>query len=138
MKKAAAVLCVAALFILLALSADYGSANPNIVASSKDELFELKLYLDKSTYTHDEAIDCYATLEYIGADDSITVYSGDTLVGFIIVDDTYFNEGAGGYIINDVRMMTNSKKGKYRGMSIERAPWWDARHPNADFLQGVS
>lgn len=98
----------------------------------KDEIFELKMYIDKDKYTHDEIINCYATLEYIGEEDSIKVYSGDPLVGFALKDDKYFNEG---YFTKDVLSTTKIKKGEIVRFDYVKSGAWADEDPNAGFYQ---
>ena len=51
-------------------------------------------------------MNCYATLEYVGEEDSITIYSGDPLVYFTIQGGRF----TGAYAISDVLMTTTLKK----------------------------
>jgi hypothetical protein len=104
----------------------------NIAASMKDEIFELKMYVDKDKYTHDEVISCYATFEYIGEEDSIAVYSSDPLVGFALKDDKYFD---GGYFSNDVLLTTTIKKGEILRFNYVKSGGWTGEDPNTDFYQ---
>lgn len=104
----------------------------NITVSMKDEMFELRMYIDKDTYTHDEVINCYATLEYIGEEDSITVYSADPLVGFALKDDKYFD---GGYAAQDQLITTTIKKGEIVRFDYAKSGGWTGEDPNADFYQ---
>ncbi len=104
----------------------------DLIASTKDELFQLSIYLDKDTYTADEAIFCYATLEYIGDKDSITVYSGDPLVGFGIKDDKLFQ---GGYVVNQILMPTTFSKGQIVKYDFSKNGGWSGDDPNAKFYE---
>lgn len=104
----------------------------SIAVSTKDELFELKMYIDKDTYAHDEIVNCYATIEYIGEEDSISVYSSDPLVGFSLKDDKYFD---GGYNVNDVLMTTTFEKGKLVRFDFAKSGGWTDDDPNADFYK---
>ncbi len=104
----------------------------DLIASKKDDLFELRLYLDKGTYSTEENIFCYATLEYIGEEDSITVYSSDPLVGFGIKDDKYFD---GGYAVNDILIQTSFQKGQIIRYDFTKSGGWDADHPYAKFYE---
>lgn len=104
----------------------------NIAVSTKDDIFELKMYIDKDTYIQDEIIKCYATLEYIGEEDSIAVYSSDPLVGFSIKDDKYFD---GEYAVNDVLITTTFKKGEIVRFDYVKSGGWTAEDPNADFYK---
>ena len=104
----------------------------NIAISTKDEIFELKIYIDKDTYSHDEIINCYATLEYIGEEDSIAVYSSDPLVGFSLKDDKYFD---GVYAVNDILITTTLEKGKTVRFDYVKSGGWTDQDPNADFYK---
>jgi hypothetical protein len=103
-----------------------------IAVSVKDEMFELKLYVDKDIYKEDEIINCYSTLEYIGKEEDITVYSSDPLVGFSLKDDKYFD---GGYAVNDELITTTFKKGETVRYDYMKSGGWTADDPNADFYQ---
>lgn len=104
----------------------------NISVNMKDEVFELKMYVDKDKYTHDEVINCYVTLEYIGEEDSITVYNSDPLAGFALKDDKYFD---GGYFSNDVLLTTTFKRGEIVRFDYVKSGGWAGEDPNADFYQ---
>jgi uncharacterized protein YkuJ len=108
------------------------SSTSNIAVSMKDEMFELRMYVDKDTYTHDEVINCYATLEYIGDKDSIMVYSADPLVGFALKDDKYFD---GEYATQDQLITTTIKKGEIVRFDYAKSGGWTGEDPNADFYQ---
>jgi len=104
----------------------------DIVVSSKDEIFELKLYVDKNTYSTEGIIQCYATVEYVGDKDSITIYSSDPLVGFGLKDDKYFD---GGYAVNDVLISTTFKKGEIVRFDYMKSGGWSGDDTNADFYK---
>ncbi len=53
--------------------------------------FELRLFTDKLTYTTDEEIPLWATLEYVGEQDKITIWHGDPYITFSIKD--YMTDG---------------------------------------------
>ncbi len=104
----------------------------DIAVSTKDDIFELKMYIDKNTYTQDQVIKCYATLEYIGEEDSITVYSADPLVGFSIKDDKYFD---GEYNAWTILKTTTLEKGEIVRFDYAKSGGWSAEDPNADFYK---
>lgn len=104
----------------------------DIVVSLKDEIFELTMYIGKDTYTHNEIVNCYATLEYIGEEDDIVVYSADPLVGFSLKDDKYFG---GGHIVNDILMTTKLEKGKIVKFDYVKSGGWTDDGPNANFYK---
>ncbi len=103
-----------------------------LAVEAKDELFKLILYLDKDRYAADEVINCYATLEYIGEEDSITVYSGDPLVGFGIKDDKYFE---GGYSVHTILMNTTFLKGQSTEYQFVKSGGWSGDDPNKEFYE---
>lgn len=84
--------------ILVTVTACAGTANDDNVASgqNKDEYFEVKVFTGKGIYSPNEPIKCYATVEYIGDEDVITVYSNDPLVGFSLLGSNFYE----GYEIN--------------------------------------
>lgn len=104
----------------------------SITESMKDEIFQLKLYIDKHQYTKDEIINCYATLEYIGEEDSITIYHGDPLVGFALKDEKYFD---GSYGQHTILLSTTIKKGEILRFDFSKSGGWSGDDPNADFYQ---
>jgi len=120
------------LFTLTACEEKSDEKPSSIVAIMKDDTFELKMYNEKLTYTNDEVINCYATLEYIGEEDSITVYSSDPLVGFALKDDKYFD---GGYSSNDELLTTIIKKGEILRFNYLKTGGWTNDDPNADFYE---
>lgn len=109
-----------------------GEYEMNYTASTKDELFQLSIYLDKDTYASDEVIFCYATLEYIGEEDSITIYSSDPLVGFGIRDDKLFH---GEYGRDTILMETTFRKGHVVKYDFSKSGGWSGDDPNAKFYE---
>ena len=56
------------------------------IVAGKTNDFTLKLYTDNSVYSTDEAIKIWATLEYVGDENSITIWHGDPYIVFSITD----------------------------------------------------
>jgi hypothetical protein len=54
------------------------------VAESFDDNFRVILYSEKDNYSNIEEIDIWGTIEYIGPEDSINIYSGEPCAGFIV------------------------------------------------------
>ena len=75
---------------------------------TNDGVFEIRIETDKDAYTTDEAVDCHATVKYVGGADSITIYSADPLVGFGVKGGRF----DGSYAMNDVLKSTTFKKGE--------------------------
>lgn len=81
--------------------------------SVSEGYFKLTIHTDKDTFTEGEAIDCWAELEYIGDEDSITVYVfGDPIEMDMTGEDvTYDNSST--YYYTDGETLT-----LYKGMPI--------------------
>lgn len=103
-----------------------------IKVSSRDKNFELTLYLDSTTYTEKDLITCYATVEYIGDEDSITVYSSDPIVSFTLKDDQYFN---GESIVHTILIPITYEKGKSVQYNYIKSGGWSEDDPNAGFYR---
>lgn len=54
------------------------------VAESSDENFKIILYSKKDMYSDTEEVDLLATIQYIGSEDSIDIYSGNPYAGFTV------------------------------------------------------
>ena len=52
------------------------------VAEASNENFRIILYSEKDIYSETEEIDIWATIEYIGSEDTIDIYSGEPYAGF--------------------------------------------------------
>lgn len=57
------------------------------VAQFEDFDFRITLYSEKDVYTDTEELDIWGTLEYIGSEDSIDIYSGDPYMVYIVESD---------------------------------------------------
>lgn len=103
-----------------------------IMVSSKDDLFKLEMYMEKDTYRSGVPIDCYATLEYVGENNSITVYSSFPLLYFTIKDDTLFKEDS---FVHDDLVTTTFTKGQTTKYDYSKSGSWSDDDPNADFYK---
>jgi hypothetical protein len=54
------------------------------VAETSDENFKIILYSEKDSYSDTEEVDIWATIEYIGSEDNIDIYSGEPYAGYIV------------------------------------------------------
>lgn len=99
-------------------------------ARNNDGKFEIKIYTDKQDNKQGEPVICYATAEYVGDSGSITIYSGDPLVGFGLKDGKYFD---GDYCVNDVLITTQFKKGEPVKYGFVKSGGWSSDDPNAEF-----
>ncbi|MDF2537539.1 MAG: hypothetical protein K0S76_560 [Herbinix sp.] len=110
----------------------YPESEPDIIAGVKDEVFELKLYVDKNIFREDELIKCHATLEYVGEEESITIYHGNPLLGFGLKDNIYFE---GGYSTFDELISTTFFKGQPVYYEYVKSGGWSAEDPYVEFYK---
>ena len=57
------------------------------VVETSDENFRIILYSEKDVYSETEEVDIWATIEYIGSEDTIDIYSGEPYAGYIVESD---------------------------------------------------
>lgn len=57
------------------------------VVETSDENFRIILYSEKDVYSEMEEVDIWATIEYIGSEDTIDIYSGEPYAGYIVESD---------------------------------------------------
>lgn len=124
---------MAALLMALAACAPVSEVNDGGTSDiSSDGTFEISVYTDKDVYGKDEAVLCWAVVEFIGEGDGVTIYSSDPLVGFGIKDGKYFD---GGYAVNDVLITTEFKKDEPETYEYSKSGGWSAEDPNAEFYK---
>ena len=102
-----------------------------IPASSSNEEFEITIYVDKDIYAENEAIECYAELKYLG-DETITVYSGNPLLGFGVKDEVYFD---GGYVTNDSLEHTQFVPGETVRAAFSKSGGYTSDDPLVEFYK---
>ncbi|MBP3964671.1 hypothetical protein [Paenibacillus lignilyticus] len=96
----------------------------------KDDLFEMKLNIAKTTFAKDEPIVYSASLTYIGEGDSITIWGGHTYIGFTVTDGKKFNmEGAN----TSELVATKLVKGKTTEYPFFKSGGYGADDPDAGF-----
>ena len=88
---------------------DIASKTTQIEAETKENDFCLKLYADNHVYSTDEAVKIGAALEYIGDENSFTIWHGDPYLVFSITDgaDFYLSD-----FVHDILIRTELKKGE--------------------------
>lgn len=101
-----------------------------ISAEATENDFCLKLFADKDTYRSDEAIQIWATLEYVGDEDTITIWHGEPYVVFSITDGADFNTGG---VVEDILTSTELQKGRQYHFDYVKSGGYDATAPDADF-----
>jgi hypothetical protein len=106
MRRTAIFMAMTALLLLTAgCTALLGGERADL---TNDGVFEIRIETDKTEYAQDEAVDCHATVKYVGGADSITIYSADPLVGFGVKGGRF----DGSYVVSDVLKSTTFKKGE--------------------------
>jgi len=101
-----------------------------IVAESFDENFRIILYSEKDIYSEIEEIDIWGTIEYIGVEDSIKIYSGSPYMGY-----TVESEGVE-YIQNIILTMlivTTLEKGEIHEFPLIKLGGFSEDEADADF-----
>jgi len=95
------------------------------------EDFEMLLYTDKAIYKTTDIVQVWATLEYIGDEDAITIWSSDPFMSFYFTDGKDFiNLGTA---VNDVLKSTELERGKVYRFDYQKNVSWDENAPDADF-----
>ena len=111
----------------------YSSSEPatNSVSHSAND-FEMRLFSDKQFYKTTDTISIWATLEYIGNNDAITIWSGDPFMVFSITDGKDFNVHG---FIHTVLMQTILTKGEVYHFDYQKSGGWAADAPDASFWE---
>jgi len=84
---------------------------------------EMKLFSDKKVYKTTEKIHIWATLEYVGENDAIKIWSGLPHMGFSITDGKDFNTD---FFIFDILRETVLKKGEVSIYRYEKSGSWNS------------
>jgi hypothetical protein len=129
MKKAVFWLALAALAFLGAACAP--AAGEAGASSVDDGVFRLTIRTDKDEYTAGEAVNCYATLEYVGGADSTTIYSSDPLVYFTVKGGQF----TGDFAVNDILKTTTFKKGEPVRFDFAKSGSFSADQKDAAFWE---
>jgi len=127
MKRIGLILALAALAAgCSACAALLGSERTDMV---NDSVFELQIHTDKDEYTTADAISCYATLEYMGGADSITINSGEPLVYFTIKGGLF----KGDYTVSSALKPTTLNKGDSQKFDFVKSGGYNRNDANAAF-----
>lgn len=105
----------------------------SIVRSNSDFKFKVNLYLDKLEYKSTDKIELFATLEYIGEQESITVWHGLPYFHFYITDGKNFNTGG---ITHTILTSTTLKKEEVYFFPYVKNGGFSEDDPDADFWRG--
>jgi hypothetical protein len=94
--------------------------------------FEMRLFTNKEVYRRDEAIMIWASLEYVGADRSVTIWSADPYMVFSITDGADFQVNGG---VHEIWKETRLQKGETYSFSYTKSGSWDANAADADYWE---
>lgn len=100
---------------------------------ASDNDFEVKIYSEKNSYSPDEDISVYATVEYIGNENEITVTGGMPCLTFSVKGEKLFNNGQGSGMTATVSVPYTFRRGEPVRYNFQKSGGWDANDPNADF-----
>ncbi|MBQ8238305.1 MAG: M56 family metallopeptidase [Oscillospiraceae bacterium] len=103
-----------------------------ISSSAMANGFEIKLYADQDTYTTDDEIKIWATLEYQGAGDTITIWHGDPYLTFSLSDGGDFNSGG---LVHDILTSTTLQKGEVYRFEYAKSGGYSVNDSDADFWE---
>ena len=101
-----------------------------IEAETTENDFCLTLYADNSAYSTDDAIQIWATLEYVGGDNSVTIWHGDPYIVFSITDGADFHVSG---LVHDSLTSTILQKGQLYHFDYVKSGGYDTLAPDADF-----
>jgi hypothetical protein len=103
--------------------------------------FEMRLFTNKEVYRRDEAIMIWASLEYVGADESVTIWSADPYMVFSISDGADFQIVG---LVNEIWKTTKLKRGETYSYSYFKsgahnesaadADYWEAFYNERDLI----
>ena len=108
------------------------TATTQIEAEATKNDFRLKLYADNSVYNTDDTIQLWATLEYVGNQDAITIWHGDPYIVFSITDGADFNSTGNVY---NILTSTELKKGELYHFDYVKSGIWDTNGLDTDFWE---
>ena len=113
-------------------SLEDGGSTTQIEAEAVEHDFRLKLHADNSVYRTDEAIQIWATLEYIGEDSTATIWHSNPYVVFSITDGADFHADG---VVDSVLTSTELNRGELYRFDYVKSGSYDASAPDADFWE---
>jgi hypothetical protein len=136
MTKTVTVKKIALGLALMALAA-FGAGCASLLGSQRNDLvndsvLELRIYTDKDEYTAGEAVACYATLEYVGGAENVTIHSADPLVYFTIKGSVFKGEYT---VNNDLTTTTTLTKGEPLRFEFAKSGGYSQDDVNATFWE---
>lgn len=111
----------------------YGLEPGNVISSSATANgFELRLYSEKPSYAAGEEVVLWATLEYKGEGDRVTIWHGAPYITFSLTDGGYFNSGG---MVHDILTSTTLEKGQVYRFEYAKSGGFDPASPDAEFWE---
>jgi len=107
-----------------------GLGTNSITHSAND--FELTLFSDKKVYKTTDAIHIWATLKYVGDNDTITIWHGKPYILFSITDGKDFNTIV---FIQQILIETVLEKGELYHFDYRKIGGWYNDAPDASFWE---
>ena len=103
-----------------------------MVFEARDENFAINTYIDKLEFDEGEEIKLHSTIEYIGENESIEIWSGEPYFHHLIHDgDKYINSS----VVLDVLKETVLKKGEVYTIHFAKSGGFTRGDPETNFLE---
>lgn len=103
-----------------------------IVFEAGDENFAIKTYINKLEFDEGEEIKLHSTIEYIGENESIEIWSGEPYFHHLIHDgDKYINSD----IVLGILKETVLKKGEVYTIPFSKSGGFTREDPDAEFWE---
>ena len=124
--------------VLILAGCSQAGANPEetdarpLVFEARDQNFEVKTYIDKLEYDEDEEIEVYSTIEYIGENDSVKIWSGEPYFHHRIHDGSKFINSD---IVLNVLKETVLKKGEVYTIPFSKSGGFTQEDPDIEFWE---
>ena len=105
----------------------------NSVTHTTDD-FVMTLNSDRDTYSSEDIIIIWGTLEYVGDNDSIEIWSSCPFMLFTIAGGDKFGSGMGGSVV-DVLVSSVLEKGRVYHFDYQKSGGWIGEDPNAEYWE---
>lgn len=100
------------------------------IFTAEDENFQVKTYINKLEFEENEEINIYSTIEYVGENNSISVWSGEPYFHHLIHNgEEYINDDT----IETILKETVLKKGDIHTIPFSKSGGYSQDDPKAEF-----
>lgn len=103
-----------------------------ISSSASANGFEIRLYADQDDYTTSDEIHIWATLEYQGEGDTVTIWHGLPYITFSITDGADFNTGG---MVATILTSTQLRRGEIYRFEFQKSGGYDPAAPDSAFWE---